>query len=114
MDRSILVNVSVDEPLLRAVRKGDPRAFQQLYEQHAPVVFRVAFRLLGNRLDAEDVTQEVFVTLYRRLGTFDFRSSFQTWCYRITVNACYDKMRKQKRRAAYQASYVEDHNGVPA
>ncbi len=114
MDRSILVNVSVDEPLLRAAGKGDPRAFQQLYEQHAPVVFRVAFRLLGNRLDAEDVTQEVFVTLYRRLGTFDFRSSFQTWCYRITVNACYDKMRKQKRRAAYQAGYVEDDNGVPA
>ena len=114
MDRSILVNVSVDEPLLRAARKVDPRAFQQLYEQHAPVVFRVAFRLLGNRLDAEDVTQEVFVTLYRRLGTFDFRSSFQTWCYRITVNACYDKMRKQKRRAAYQAGYVEDENGVPA
>ena len=114
MDRSILVNVSVDEPLLRAARKGDPRAFQQLYEQHAPVVFRVAFRLLGNRLDAEDVTQEVFVTLYRRLGTFDFRSSFQTWCYRITVNTCYDKMRKQQRRAAYQAGYVEDENGVPA
>ncbi len=113
MDRSILVNVSVDEPLLLSARKGDPRAFQQLYEQHAPVVFRVAFRLLGNRLDAEDVTQEVFVTLYRRLGTFDFRSSFQTWCYRITVNTCYDKMRKQHRRAAYQAGYVEDGDGVP-
>ncbi len=112
MDRSILVNVSVDEPLLRAARKGDPRAFQQLYEHHAPVVFRVAFRLLGNRLDAEDVTQEVFVTLHRRLGTFDFRSSFQTWCYRITVNACYDKMRKQQRRAAYQAGYVDDEDGV--
>ncbi len=113
MDRSLTINVSVDEPLLLSARKGDPRAFQQLYEQHAPVVFRVAFRLLGNRLDAEDVTQEVFVTLYRRLGTFDFRSSFQTWCYRITVNICYDKMRKQQRRAAYQAGYVEDDNGVP-
>lgn len=113
MDRSLTINVSVDEPLLLSARKGDPRAFQQLYEQNAPMVFRVAFRLLGNRLDAEDVTQEVFVTLYRRLGTFDFRSSFQTWCYRITVNACYDKMRKQQRRAAYQAGYVEDDDGVP-
>ena len=71
-------------------------------------MFRLAFRLLGNRLDAEDITQEVFVTLHRRLGTFDFRSSFQTWCYRITVNTCYDKMRKKQRRAAYQADYVED------
>lgn len=113
MDRSLTINVSVDEPLLRAARKGDSRAFQQLYEQYAPVVFRVAFRLLGNRLDAEDVTQEVFVTLHRRLGTFDFRSSFQTWCYRITVNTCYDKMRKQKRRAAYRAGYIEDTGGVP-
>ena len=113
MDRSLTINVSVDESLLLSARKGDPRAFQQLYEQNAPMVFRVAFRLLGNRLDAEDVTQEVFVTLYRRLGTFDFRSSFQTWCYRITVNACYDKMRKQQRRAAYQAGYVEDGDGVP-
>ena len=113
MDHSLTINVSVDEPLLLAARKGDPHAFQQLYEQQAPVVFRVAFRLLGNRLDAEDVTQEVFVTLHRRFGTFDFRSSFQTWCYRITVNICYDKMRKQQRRAVYQAGYVEDDNGVP-
>lgn len=113
MDRSLTINVSVDEPLLRAARKGDSRAFRQLYEQHAPVVFRVAFRLLGNRLDAEDVTQEVFVTLHRRLGTFDFQSSFQTWCYRITVNTCYDTMRKQQRRAAYQAGYVDEDDGVP-
>ncbi len=113
MDRSLTINVSVDEEHLRAAQQGNPRAFQQLYEQHAPVVFRVAFRLLGNRLDAEDVTQEVFVTLHRRLGTFDFRSSFQTWCYRITVNTCYDKMRKQQRRAAYQAGYVEDDDRLP-
>lgn len=112
MDQSISVKTSVDEPLLLSARKGDPRAFQQLYERQAPVVFRVAIGLLGNRLDAEDVTQEVFVTLYKRLKTFEFRSSFETWCYRITVNACHDKMRKQQRRAAYQAGYLDDQERV--
>ena len=67
----------MDEPLLGPARNGDPHTFKQHYEEHAPVVFRVAFRLLGNRQDAEDVTQEVFVTLYRRIETFDFRSSFR-------------------------------------
>lgn len=85
--------------LVRAAQQGDRAAFRALYEQYEERVFRTALRLLGRRPEAEDLTQEVFVTAYRKLDTFDHRSSFATWLYRTTVNACYDAMRKKKRRS---------------
>lgn len=99
---------------MRAARRGDRSAFRELYERHAPVVFRVALRMLGHRTDAEDVTQEVFVTLFRRLPSFDFRSAFETWVYRITVNACYDVLRRRQRRAPHRGAYPEAPDDEPA
>jgi len=85
--------------LVRAAQQGDRRAFRALYEGHKKRVFRTALRLPGSRPEAEDLTQEVFVKVYRKLDTFDFQPSFRTWIYRTTVNACYDRMRKNKRRS---------------
>ncbi len=94
------------EALVRAAQQGSRSAFRQLYERHKQRVYRTAYRLLGDRMRAEDVTQEVFVTIHQRLRTFDFQSAFKTWVYRITVNACYDRMRKQKRRGRYHAGPI--------
>ncbi len=105
MDRP--TNAEAVGTLVRAAQRGDRTAFRQLYERHKQRVFRTAHRLLGDRAQAEDILQEVFVTVYRRLGTFDFRSAFATWCYRITVNICYDVMRKQERRAKYHAFDID-------
>lgn len=90
--------------LVRSAQQGDRRAFRALYERLHRRVFRTAVRLLGDRVRAEDAVQDVFIMLYKRLDEFDFRSSFSTWVYRITVNACYAVMRKQERRGKYHAS----------
>ena len=103
-------NIDATDTLVRAAQQGNRAAFRQLYDRYNHRVFRTANRLLNDRGWAEDVTQEVFMTVYQRLSTLDFRSSFVTWCYRITVNACYDAMRKQKRRARYHAEDVDLHD----
>lgn len=103
------VDAEATKALVRATQRGDRQAFRALYEQYRQRVFRTAYRLLGRREQAEDVTQEVFVTLFHRLDSFDHRSAFTTWLYRITVNACYDVMRKQERRAKYRADDVDLH-----
>ena len=108
MDRP--TNAEAVDTLVWAAQQGNRTAFRQLYERYKQRVFRTANRLLCDRGWAEDVTQEVFITVYQRLSTFDFRSSFQTWCYRVTVNVCYDAMRKQKRRARYHAEDVDLHD----
>lgn len=95
------------ESLVRSVRNGDRTAFRVLYEKYHQSVFRTAYRLLGHRIRAEDVTQEVFVNIFQKLDRFDFNATFQTWCYRITVNACYDSMRKHQRRDRYNKGPVE-------
>ena len=105
-----LTNTDAMDALVQAAQQDNRAAFRQLYERYKQRVFRTANRLLNDQGWAEDVTQEVFMTVYQQLSTFDFRSSFKTWCYRITVNACYDAMRKQKRRARYQAEDVDLHN----
>jgi len=95
------------ESLIRSAQDGDRSAFKVLYEKYQQPVFNTAYRLLGDRMRAEDVTQEVFVSIYQKLGSFNFDSAFKTWCYRITVNACYDIMRKQERRSKYNKGLME-------
>lgn len=89
------------ETLVRLAQQGDRKAFRTLYERFHRKVFRTAVRLLGDPVRAEDVVQEVFVTIYERLNDFNLRSSFSTWMYRITMNACFAVMRKQERRGKY-------------
>jgi RNA polymerase sigma-70 factor (ECF subfamily) len=93
------------EELVRAAQRGNRGAFRRLYEEHKDRVYATALRLLSRRSEAEDVTQEVFVKIYRKLSSFAFDSAFATWCYRITVNACYDRMRREERRSSYQGDY---------
>jgi len=95
------------ESLIRSAQNGDRTAFKALYDKYHHPVFRTAYRLLGNRMRAEDVTQEVFVAIYKKLDSFDFDAAFKTWCYRITINACYDIMRKQQRRGKYNKGPVD-------
>ncbi len=75
-------------------------AFERIYTDHRTRVFSTAFRMVGNRADAEDITQDVFVKVFKKLKAFRRESSLSTWIYRITVNACLDFLRKRKRRQA--------------
>ena len=84
--------------VLARARQGDSEAFRVLVEQHSRSVFRLAFRMIGNEQDAEDVVQESFLRAYRQLGRFESRANFGTWLYRITANCAVDLMRARQAR----------------
>src|SRR5947199_10722450 len=84
--------------VLARARQGDSEAFRVLVEQHSRSVFRLAFRMIGNEQDAEDVVQESFLRAYRQLGRFESRANFGTWLYRITANCAVDLMRSKQAR----------------
>jgi len=87
-----------DEILVKQSKKGDPDAFEQLVKRYENKVYNLAYRFLGNHVDAYDIAQETFIRLYRALPRFRGESSLMTWLYRITVNVCRDELRRQKRR----------------
>jgi RNA polymerase sigma-70 factor (ECF subfamily) len=84
--------------LVRRSVNGDIEAFRCLYDRHRSTVYSVALRLLGNSHDAEDATQEVFLLLHRKLGSFRGQSSLSTWIYRLALNVCFSILRRRKRR----------------
>jgi RNA polymerase sigma-70 factor (ECF subfamily) len=82
--------------LLRLAKSGDAAAFEALLRSHEAQVARTALRLLGNRQDAQDAAQEVFLRLHRNLRKIDDAGNLSGWLYRVTVNACRDILRKRK------------------
>src|ERR1700739_4018788 len=75
---------------------GDRDAFRVLVERHSHNVFRLAYRMTGNRHDAEEVVQEAFLRAYQKLGKFAGEANFGTWVYRIAANYAIDRLRQQK------------------
>src|SRR5437763_16906243 len=75
-----------DPELIRAAAAGDAAAFEQLYRQHYRRVYSLCLRMLGSQTQAEDLTQEVFLQVFRKLGSFRGDSGFTTWLHRFTVN----------------------------
>ena len=84
--------------LVERARNGDREAFKELVETYQRKVYGISIGMLKNPDDAMDVTQEVFIKVYRYLDNFNQQSSFYTWIYRITVNKCIDFIRKKKRK----------------
>jgi len=84
--------------LLGLSKKGDVKAFEMLMEKYQKKVFNIALRLLGNHDDASEVTQEVFVKIFKSMGSFKGESQISTWIYRIATNACLDELRKRKNK----------------
>src|SRR3989442_13286347 len=92
---------------------GDRDAYRVLVERHSHNVFRLAYRMTGNRHDAEEVVQEAFLRGYQKLGQFAARSNFGTWVYRIAANYAIDRMRqRQKEEARREAPRTEERDGM--
>jgi RNA polymerase sigma-70 factor (ECF subfamily) len=89
-----------ESDLLSRARKGDANAFGALVRLHQRRVYAAALHVTGNHSDADDVAQEAFVRAYRGLATFDGRSDFFTWLYRIAVNTALNRLRSTKRTGA--------------
>jgi RNA polymerase sigma-70 factor (ECF subfamily) len=95
--------------LVRRCQNGDEAAFRQIVERNQSKVYSIIYGILRNRNDAEDIAQQVFAKIYFSIKGFDFRSSLITWVYKITVNECYDYLRKQKvRKLVYESDLAED------
>jgi RNA polymerase sigma-70 factor (ECF subfamily) len=88
-----------EDVLVARARDGDARAFEQLVRCHQRAMYAVALRILGNPADAEDATQDGFVTAWRRLPQFRSDARFSTWLYRIVVNHALTELRRRARRA---------------
>jgi len=101
-----------DRELVRRAQAGDKEAFEELVRRHQHRVFAVAGGILRRREDVEDVAQQVFVKAYFSLKRFDQRAAFSTWLYKITVNECWDLLRKKKvRPLVYESDLSEEQAG---
>ena len=87
-----------DRELVRRAQQGDQGAFEELVRRHQGRVFAVAGGILRTREDVEDIAQQVFLKAYFSIKRFDQRAAFSTWLYKITVNECWDLLRKKKVR----------------
>ena len=98
-----------DRELVRRAQAEDKEAFEELVRRHQHRVFAVASGILRRREDVEDIAQQVFVKAYFSLKRFDQRAAFSTWLYKITVNECWDLLRKKKvRPLVYEADLSEE------
>lgn len=85
-----------DAQLVARSLKQDHEAFGQLIDRHASTIVNLAYRMVGNRAEAEDLAQEAFLTAFKALSTFRADSKFSTWLYRIGVNKCKDWLRAKR------------------
>ncbi len=102
-----------DQDLIRRFRAGDRQAFATLVARHERRVYNLALRMLGREEDARDATQEAFLAALRRLPSFRGEAAFTTWLHRVTVNACYDLLRRQAR-APLLRSHPDEPTEEPA
>src|SRR3954468_1979408 len=95
--------------LVRRVQAKDELAFREVVERYQAKVFSIIYGILRNRNDAEDIAQQVFSKIYFSIRNFDFRSSLLTWIYKITVNECYDYLRKKRvRKLVYESDFSQE------
>ncbi len=101
---------SSDEAVLvRRVQARDEIAFKEFVDRYQAKVFSIIHGILRNHNDAEDIAQQVFTKVYFSIRNFDFRSSLLTWIYKITVNECYDYLRKKRvRKLVYESDFTDE------
>jgi RNA polymerase sigma-70 factor, ECF subfamily len=102
-----------DEVLAAAAARGDRAALDALLRRHAGLIHAVCRRVLGNADDALDASQDALLAIARRIDTFDGRSKFTTWCYRVATNAALDEARRRARRPAPAETLPEPRQRGP-
>lgn len=102
---------TTDEDLVKAALSGDDDAFAELVRRHKRRVFGIAARYAGSRHELEDVSQEVFIKVYKNLGRYRGDAPFVHWISKIAVNACYDLLRKRRREV--EEAPIEEIESLP-
>lgn len=103
-----------EQAFIKQAQKGDVAAFNQLVRAHQQVVYRTAFRVLGDQSGAEDATQDAFVSAFKHIRAYR-GGSFKAWLLRIVTNACYDQLRVKQRRptTSLDALLLDPDNPAP-
>ncbi|MFL5799274.1 MAG: RNA polymerase sigma factor [Actinomycetota bacterium] len=97
-----------DADLIDRHLHGDPAAFSSLVRRHERRVYNLCYRMLGKEEDARDAAQDAFLTALRKLSSFRGEALFTTWLHRVTVNACYDALRRKRREPVLEPTRDED------
>jgi RNA polymerase sigma-70 factor (ECF subfamily) len=100
--------VPTDEELIEQIKQGKDDALEKLVTRYEDRVYNLAYRMLGNREDAEDVLQDTFLNVIRSLDKFEGKSTFSTWLYRIAANAALTKIRKKSKREKSESEFLDD------
>lgn len=104
-----------EQDAIRLAQNGDAAAFEHLYHLHSRKVYSLCLRMVGNPAEAEDLTQEVFLLLFRKIQTFRGDSAFSTWLHRLTVNIVLMRFRKKKLAESSfdEATEADEEAGIP-
>jgi RNA polymerase sigma-70 factor, ECF subfamily len=97
-----------DRRLVRRARSGDVRAFEELVHHYQHRIFGLTLRMIGNRQEAEDLAQEVFITVHRALASYRGEGRFYTWLYRIATNTCKNRIKYLRGRNFHRSVPVEE------
>ena len=99
---------NIPKELIIKAREGDMDAFREIYRMSSGYVYTIALKITGSREDAEEVTQDVFLSVHRKLGGFRFRSSLKTWIYRIVTNKAINAYRKNARERGKKVPFDDE------
>ncbi len=102
---------NIETRLAKLAKTGDRGAFADIVELYKDKLYHLAYRMVGNRQEAEDIVQETFLRVFRNLDRYDETMKFSTWIYRIGTNLCIDKLRKRKASYSLDAD-VADGEGT--
>ncbi len=101
----------LDKRLVKLARKGDQHAFAEMVSLYKDKLYHLAYRMTGNRQEAEDVVQDTFLRVFKNLDSYDENQKFSTWIYRIATNQCIDRLRKKRKIYSLDAE-SSDHEGL--
>lgn len=96
---------NIDKSIIVKASEGDFASFEQIYRVYSGFVYNIALRFTRGQEDAAEVTQDVFMAVYRKLKSFEFKSSFRTWIYRITANLAINRIKKLSRQRQGRSEY---------
>lgn len=98
---------SADVSLVERCRRGDQQAFEELYRRHAGRLYNLAYRMAGAPQDAEDLLQDIFLLVHRKLDSFRGDAALGTWLYRLAMNHCLDVLRHRHTRMGQQTDSLD-------
>jgi len=104
--------VPTDNELIEAIREGRTSALEALVSRYEKRVYNLAYRMLGNKEDAEDVLQDTFLNVVRSIDGFKSRSSFSTWLYRVASNAALTRLRQKSKREKSEGEFLDEAYSV--